>query len=542
MNPDGSGQTQLPRGGVWLSNTRLFNAESDGGGNTRLVSFNLDGTGLTPITNYSAAGYSNFRVSPDGTKIAFLRVESSQINYYVINSDGTNQTFVGTGLNVGNTPSWSPDSSRIAFFQQNQTQTIRRIVSVNAGGGGLRVIYNDYLGNFDWGPNYDFGTPTGSNIVVNSGGASVTFNGVSTAGTTTFTPIPPSSAGTAPNGFVLSGLAYEINTTAAYTSPVTVCFNVPMNIASTLSAFNQLALLHNEGGVLIDRTTSRNFATRTICGTVSTLSPFALGEQVDTNLPSITGLVQDNNGNPLSDVYVQLSGTENRVAQTDAFGIFTFVNLTQGGNYNVQPKLSAYLFNEYSQDFINLTGENPVVFTGTESYFQANGRVTDGNGNAVSGATVNLEGAINASATTDSNGDYVFTNLPADGTFTVFPSASGFSYQPNEYQINALTNDLTGLDFARFAPTAATSSISGRILTSNGGGVRNVIVTISGGSLPAPVSARTGTFGFYRFDDLLVGEIYTVTVTSKRYVFEQPSRVINLFDEVTDANFIADER
>ena len=81
--------------------------------------------------------------------------------------------------------------------------------------------------------------------------------------------------------------------------------------------------------------------------------------------------------------------------------------------------------------------------------------------------------------------------------------------------------------------------ISGRILTSDGRGIRNVIVVISGGSLPAPLRVQTGSFGTYSFNDLAPGT-YTITVFSKRFTFASPSRMINLASDITNENFVAE--
>ena len=81
--------------------------------------------------------------------------------------------------------------------------------------------------------------------------------------------------------------------------------------------------------------------------------------------------------------------------------------------------------------------------------------------------------------------------------------------------------------------------ISGRVLTSDGRGIRNVIVVISGGSLPAPLRVQTGSFGTYAFNDLAPGS-YTITVFSKRFTFAMPSRMVNLTSDITNENFVAE--
>jgi len=97
---------------------------------------------------------------------------------------------------------------------------------------------------------------------------------------------------------------------------------------------------------------------------------------------------------------------------------------------------------------------------------------------------------------------------------------------------------LASLDF--IIPTAAGVSVSGQVVTEGGLGIRNAIVTISGGDLPAPISIQTGTFGFYRFDDIPAGATYIVTVNAKRYFFNNPTQIINVQENIGDVLFIAD--
>ncbi len=92
-----------------------------------------------------------------------------------------------------------------------------------------------------------------------------------------------------------------------------------------------------------------------------------------------------------------------------------------------------------------------------------------------------------------------------------------------------------------FAPTAAFVSIGGRILTANGSGIRNVIVTLTD-SNGTTRSSRSATFGYYQFDDVEVGETYIISVASKRYFFNQQSQILTVNKELRNINFIAQER
>lgn len=86
------------------------------------------------------------------------------------------------------------------------------------------------------------------------------------------------------------------------------------------------------------------------------------------------------------------------------------------------------------------------------------------------------------------------------------------------------------------APTAAGVTVGGRVLTSNGRGLRNAIVTLTD---TAGVTRRavTSSFGYYRFEDVEAGQTYVIAVRSKRYQFTP--RVISVTDELTDVDFVA---
>ncbi len=89
---------------------------------------------------------------------------------------------------------------------------------------------------------------------------------------------------------------------------------------------------------------------------------------------------------------------------------------------------------------------------------------------------------------------------------------------------------------ALIPPTAASVPISGRVMTPKGRGLFNAVVSMSDSNGNTRI-ARTNTFGYYRFDNVLAGETYFMSVRSKRYVFD--SRVVSIIDELTDVDFIA---
>lgn len=85
-------------------------------------------------------------------------------------------------------------------------------------------------------------------------------------------------------------------------------------------------------------------------------------------------------------------------------------------------------------------------------------------------------------------------------------------------------------------PSAAHVVVSGRILTSNGVGITRarVIMTDSEGNVR---TAITNTFGYYRFDEVEIGQTYIFNVASRQYQFSP--RVVSLNDELAGLDFIA---
>jgi len=80
--------------------------------------------------------------------------------------------------------------------------------------------------------------------------------------------------------------------------------------------------------------------------------------------------------------------------------------------------------------------------------------------------------------------------------------------------------------------------LSGEVTTSDGEPIKNATVTVTGGGLAAPVSARTDALGCYRFNDL-PGASYTVTVRADFFNFDPAGKTVDLVSDITNANFNA---
>ncbi len=148
--------------------------------------------------------------------------------------------------------------------------------------------------------------------------------------------------------------------------------------------------------------------------------------------------------------------------------------------------------------------------------------------------------------------DLTFNYLDADvfGTETAYSLYKWNGATPTivASTLNAAANTISATGVSSFsdwtagallAPTAANVSVSGRVLTANGQGVRNATVVLSdqeGNSRTTVTSA----FGYYRFDDVRAGGSYAVSVISKRYAFSP--RLVSPTDDIADVDFTADSQ
>lgn len=134
----------------------------------------------------------------------------------------------------------------------------------------------------------------------------------------------------------------------------------------------------------------------------------------------------------------------------------------------------------------------------------------------------------------------VYASTDGGATWTPFgtglPRVAVFdmAFTPAPRQVRIATHGRGLWQVPALAPTAATVSIGGRVLTPAGYGLTNAIVSLadSAGNIR---TARSSSFGYYRFDQVPVGETYVVSVSSKRYNFTP--QVVSLFEEITDLNF-----
>jgi hypothetical protein len=122
------------------------------------------------------------------------------------------------------------------------------------------------------------------------------------------------------------------------------------------------------------------------------------------------------------------------------------------------------------------------------------------------------------------------TVSPVDGKILIAGALNTVALGLPDFFVARFNNDIT---------TAGEVSVSGRVMTADGRGVTNARITVSGGKLSEPITAVTGRRGSFTIDGLDAGMTYEITVISRRFIFDEPTRILTLNDSATNVNFIS---
>lgn len=243
---------------------------------------------------------------------------------------------------------------------------------------------------------------------------------------------------------------------------------------------------------------------------------------------SITGqIISDNKG--VAGVTVSLGGENAAQTTTDSNGYYSFINL-DNGDYTVTPSLAGFIFSP-SGRVVTISGADHAgldfaATSSTKPTYSISGTIY---GTGGSGVTITLTGAATASTTTDVSGNYSLTGL-ADGSYTVKPSKTGYTFTPSSKNVTVSGANQTGINFTATANTTPTYAISGTV---SGAVSSGVTITLTGTSTG---STTTDFSGNYSFSNLPNGN-YTLTASKTGYSFSPVRSVTVNGVNITGQNF-----
>jgi hypothetical protein len=250
--------------------------------------------------------------------------------------------------------------------------------------------------------------------------------------------------------------------------------------------------------------------------------------QARLNRHSIVGQITREKGGLLSGVVVQLVQSPTTTATTGSDGRYSFPELEAGKNYTVVPVLEDFEITPENVTFEDLSENQIQDFVARRTIFDLAGNVTDENGEPLADVTVNVTGSKSLSAVTDSQGGFVFLDLPADGSYTISVEKPHYTFtSKTQTFVSPLDNVM-----AVFDGRLNHHAISGRLTRTDGTGIGGVVVQL------ATATTTTDANGFYSFVELDAGESYTVVPASNQFVF---TPAILTFDDLSGdraANFV----
>lgn len=197
----------------------------------------------------------------------------------------------------------------------------------------------------------------------------------------------------------------------------------------------------------------------------------------------------------------------------------------------------------------SLIGDNSVGTGGTGPDVsgainsQDYNHIEDTSGATIGGTTTNNTTGDAQLGPLASNGGATLTHLPGGSS----PVLNSIPNATNDCG-NVVTTDQRGVSrpvggacdrgSVEVSVVSVPAYISGTVRSAGGRTLRNVWVTLSGGSLPSPILIQTGDFGTFRFDGVMTGATYTLSIADgKRYTFSPSSRQISLTGNLDNEDF-----
>lgn len=410
---------------------------------------------------------------------------------------GKNLTIYGTGANLLNVRNTAAASGTSRVFLINSGFTVS-LTGMTVSGGNITGTSGGASGGDGGGIYNDGGNLTLNGVVVDGNAATYRAGGIGGAnGSLTIlnSAVINSVLNTTVNGG--AGGVYTVNQTVVLSN-------------STFSG-NRVTggISFNVGGVAL--VGPANNSTVTSC-TIANNS---------TDGNNSTGGLSNGNGTTTVRNSIIASNVNNAVSR-DISGSFVSAGYNLIGNRGTSTDFTQPTDQTGTSElFENADGKNlaPAAVLDPKLLTLSNNGGTVPT-HALNGASPAIDKGNSFGLTTDARG----VTRPVD--LSNFPNAAG----GDGADIGAFE--------AQLAPTAAGTSISGRVMLNNGSGLVNATIYLTdqqGNSR----SARTSSFGNYQFEDVAAGQTYVIVVVSKRYQFAP--QVLSVSDNITDLNFIAIE-
>ncbi|HEY0459187.1 MAG TPA: carboxypeptidase-like regulatory domain-containing protein [Pyrinomonadaceae bacterium] len=150
----------------------------------------------------------------------------------------------------------------------------------------------------------------------------------------------------------------------------------------------------------------------------------------------------------------------------------------------------------------------------------------------------NASGTFTVAENFATNGQFDLTSIvcsvSAGGTSTTTANVPLGSVSINLAYGNTVT-----CTFNNAVVTAANVTAAGRVSDAYGNGIARASVTIQNTTNGETRTVLTNGFGYYRFDGIPAGNLYIISVSHRRYSFDNSSQILQLEDAIENIDFTA---
>jgi hypothetical protein len=239
---------------------------------------------------------------------------------------------------------------------------------------------------------------------------------------------------------------------------------------------------------------------------------------------SVSGTINPAPNGTTATVVLSQSGTTIARTTVGSSGSYSFSNVPNG-TYTVAPSETGFTFSPANQSVtVNANAATVPVFTATAvlTTYTVSGTINPAPNGTTATVTLSQGGTTIAASTVGSSGSYSFSNV-ANGTYTVTPSETGFTFSPTSQSVTVSGGPATVPVFTAMA-VVTTYTVSGTINPAPNGATATVALSQGATTI---ATATVGSSGSYSFSNIANG-MYTVTPSEAGFTFSPANQNVTV--------------
>ncbi len=180
---------------------------------------------------------------------------------------------------------------------------------------------------------------------------------------------------------------------------------------------------------------------------LSNIYPVTYFYASQSGLSSLSGVVRNNQNQPISRVTVQITNL-NMSTLTDSSGVYSFPSVTEG-TYQVAVSKTGYLTQTLTTIITDSQNSTLDFVMQDAPFVSITGRIVNSlvPDLGIDSAQIELEGTLNTTLTTDARGYFSISNVPTNQTYSILVSKAGYQNYSSTVQVSNLDLNLGNMLF-----------------------------------------------------------------------------------------------